>query len=79
LLKAQNTVGDDLMAQKHYYLFGLRVWSIVTDEPELDEVDDETDGTGTTLSAAITLSADDKPAFGFTPWTPMPWSDDWED
>lgn len=71
------------MVQKHYYLFGLRIWSVVIDAPETneDELDeaDEPDGTNTTLSAAITLAADDRPGFGFTPWTPEPWSDDWED
>lgn len=66
------------MPQKHYYLFGKRVWSVVITLDETDEVEEteeETDGTGTTLSAAITLSADDRPAFGFTPWTPEPWGD----
>lgn len=67
-------------SQKHYYLFGLRIWSVVIDVPEdaeAEEIEDETDGSGTSLSAAITLSADDKPAFGFTPWTPdyMDWED----
>ena len=69
------------MASKHYYLFNIRVWSVVIETPEVEEVEEieeEPDGTNTTLSAAITLSADDKPAFGFTPWTPMPWSDDWD-
>ena len=66
------------MASKHYYLFNIRVWSVVIEMPEaeeIEEVDEEAEGTGTTLSAAITLSADDRPAFGFTPWTPEPWGD----
>lgn len=64
------------MPQKHYYLFGIRIWSVIIEEPEVDEeVEVEADGTGTTLNAAITLSADDRPAFGFTPWTPEPWGD----
>lgn len=65
------------MAQKHYYLFGIRVWSVVIEmeEEEVEEVEEE--GIAP-LSAAITLSADDRPAFGFTPWTPEPWGD-WED
>ena len=67
------------MATKHYYLFNVRIWSVVVDVPEaeeeLEEVEEEADGTGTTLTAAITLSADDRPAFGFTPWTPEPWGD----
>jgi rRNA maturation endonuclease Nob1 len=65
------------MASKHYYLFNIRVWSVVIEMPEaeeIEEVDEEAEGTGT-LSAAITLSADDRPAFGFTPWTPEPWGD----
>jgi len=69
------------MPAKHYYLFNLRIWSVVVEgveEPVEEEVEDEIDGAGTTLSAAITLSADDRPAFGFTPWTPEPWGD-WED
>lgn len=69
------------MASKHYYLFGIKVWSVIIEIPEteeVEEIEDDPDGTNTTLSAAITLSADDKPAFGFTPWTPMPWSDDWD-
>lgn len=67
------------MATKHYYLFNWRIWSVVIDVPEaeeeIEELEEEVDGTGTTLSAAITLSADDRPAFGFTPWTPEPWGD----
>ena len=65
------------MAQKHYYLFKWRIWSVIVDgqEEEVEEVEEEADGTATTLSAAITLSADDRPAFGFTPWTPEPWGD----
>jgi hypothetical protein len=65
------------MAQKHYYLFKWRIWSVIIDgdEEEVEEVEEEADGTATTLSAAITLSADDRPAFGFTPWTPEPWGD----
>jgi hypothetical protein len=66
------------MAQKHYYLFKWRIWSVIIDIPEAEdeeEVEEEADGTATTLSAAITLSADDRPAFGFTPWTPEPWGD----
>jgi hypothetical protein len=67
------------MPQKHYYLFKWRIWSIIVDaqeaeEDELEEVE-EADGTATTLSSAITLSGDDRPAFGFTPWTPEPWGD----
>jgi hypothetical protein len=65
------------MAQKHYYLFKWRIWSVIVDgdEEEVEEVEEEADGTATTLSAAITLSADDRPHFGFTPWTPEPWGD----
>jgi hypothetical protein len=66
------------MAQKHYYLFKWRIWSVIIDIPEAEdeeEVEEEADGTATTLSAAVTLSADDRPAFGFTPWTPEPWGD----
>lgn len=67
------------MATKHYYLFNVRIWSVVIDvleaeDEEIEEVE-EADGTATTLSSAITLSADDRPAFGFTPWTPEPWGD----
>ena len=66
------------MASKHYYLFGIKIWSVIIEIPEteeVEEIEDDPDGTNTTLSAAITLSADDKPAFGFTPWTPEPWGD----
>jgi hypothetical protein len=65
------------MAQKHYYLFKWRIWSVIVDgdEEEVEEVEEEPDGTGTTLDASITLSANDRPAFGFTPWTPEPWGD----
>ena len=74
-MKARNTAGD-VMAQKHYYLFKWRIWSVIVDgEEESEEVEEEADGTATTLSAAITLSADDRPQFGFTPWTPEPWGD----
>lgn len=60
------------MAAKHYYLFGLRIWTVVIDtsDEELEEVD-------STLAATIALADNEPPAFGFTPWTPdyMDWED----
>jgi len=75
-LKARNTAGD-VMPQKHYYLFKWRIWSIIVDAQEEDELEEveEADGTATTLSAFIALPADERPHFGFTPWTPEPWGD----
>jgi hypothetical protein len=72
------------MTAKHYYLFGLRVWSVVIEAPEVvddesDELEIEADGSNTSLDSYITPATEARPQFGFTPWTPMPWSDDWED
>lgn len=65
------------MYEKHYYLFGIKVWSVVITQPETEEetTEDEELPSGSSLSAYMTLSADDRPAFGFTPWTPEPWGD----
>ena len=63
------------MASKHYFLFGIRVWSVVVEMPEaaeveeIEEIEDEPDGTNTQIAGSSTLSADDKPQFGFTPWS----------
>ena len=62
------------MAAKHYYLFGVRIWTVVidmTDETE-EEPEDEY-----TLAAQTTMADNEPPAFGFTPWTPdyMDWED----
>lgn len=61
---------------KSYYLFKWRIWSVVVEgsAEETDELEEETDGSAP-LDASITLAADDRPAFGFTPWTPEPWGD----
>ena len=60
------------LASKHYYLFSIRVWSVVVEtEAEDVEVEDEEIDPGVShLSASMTLSADDVPMIGFTPWTP---------
>lgn len=63
------------LASKHYYLFNIRVWSVVVethaeDIEETDEDDDVEVGLDHKLDSAATLSAGDAPMFGFTPWTP---------
>jgi hypothetical protein len=64
------------MYEKSYYLFKIRVWSVITTEPEEETTEDEElPEIGSSLSASVTLSADDRPFFGFTPWTPEPWGD----
>ena len=61
------------LASKHYYLFGLRVWSVVV-ETHAEDVEDEEDevevGLDRSLDASTTISAGDVPMIGFTPWTP---------
>lgn len=63
-----------MTAIKSYFLFKWRIWSVVVEGAE-EELEEETEEGTAPLSAAITLSADDRPAFGFTPWTPEPWGD----
>lgn len=62
------------LASKHYYLFGLRVWSVVVEthaEDVEDTEDDEVEvGLDHKLDSSITIGANDAPMFGFTPWTP---------
>lgn len=65
------------MPRKDYKLFGLTVWSIEVSDDLQEETEEEV--TDKDISSTTTLSAGDMPAFGFTPWTPDPWSDDWED
>lgn len=61
---------------KSYYLFKWRIWSVVIEGSDVEEeLEEETVDGSAPLSAAITLSADDRPMFGFTPWTPEPWGD----
>lgn len=67
------------MPQKHYYLFGIRIWSVVVTADEVEEVEEtdeaEADGTNTSLDSYITPPMEARPMFGFTPWTPEPWGD----
>ncbi len=66
------------MPQKHYYLFKWRIWSVIIEDPEADEVEEleiEADGTNTSLDSYITPPTEARPQFGFTPWTPEPWGD----
>jgi hypothetical protein len=62
------------LASKHYYLFGWRIWSVVVETHAEDVEDTDDDEVETTLDhkldSSMTLSADDAPGFGFTPWTP---------
>ena len=62
------------LASKHYYLFGLRVWSVVVETHAEDVEDTEEDevevGLEHKLDGSQTLSANDAPMFGFTPFTP---------
>jgi len=53
------------MATKCYYLFGIRIWTII-DDSDLEEELDETDSTLTVMSQ---LDNGSPPAFGFTPWS----------
>jgi len=66
------------MPRKDYKLFGKVVWSIEVYGDPQDEAEDE-EIIKKDIGSTTTLSAGDQPAFGFTPWTPEPWSDDWED
>lgn len=56
------------MAAKHYYLFGIRIWSVIiemeTEEEEELEMDEYS------LAAQTNVNESAPPAFGFTPWTP---------
>ena len=66
------------MPRKNYKLFGKVVWSIeVYDDPQEEAEDEEV--IEKDIGSTTVMSAGDQPAFGFTPWTPEPWSDDWED
>ena len=59
-------------AVKSYFLFKWRIWSVVTTiaEEDTEEIDEDTEEEGTApLDASVTLSANDKPQFGFTPWS----------
>lgn len=62
------------LASKHYYLFGWRIWSVVVEthaEDVEDSDDDEVEvGLDHKLDSSMTLSADDRPSFGFNAWTP---------
>jgi len=62
------------LASKHYYLFGLRVWSVVVETHAEDVEETEEDevevGLEHKLDGSQTLSANDAPMFGFTPFTP---------
>lgn len=60
------------LASKHYYLFGLRVWSVIV-ETHAEDVEEEEEvevGVDRGLDSSMTLSAGDVPMIGFTPWTP---------
>ncbi len=61
-------------AIRSYFLFKWRIWSVVVEGAE-EELEEEAEDGIAPLSASVTLSADDRPAFGFTPWTPEPWGD----
>lgn len=66
------------MPEKHYKLFGITIWTIEVTESPQDESDDE-EVTEKDISSTTAYAGPEMPAFGFTPWTPEPWSDDWED
>lgn len=62
------------LASKHYYLFNIRIWSVIvemheqeSDELEESESDDEPSGS---TSVYIQQPLEAPPAFGFTPFTP---------
>lgn len=59
------------MITKSYFLFGIRIWTVVhegyTLEEEEEEVEVEDSGT---LSAATSQPSYEAPDFGFTPFTP---------
>ena len=57
------------LASKHYYLFNIRVWSVVVEmhAEDVEEEDDEVEvGLDHKLDSSMTLSAGDTPMFGFT-------------
>lgn len=60
------------MAAKHYYLFGIRIWSVII-EMETEEETEESEEIETdeySLAAYVNITDKEPPAFGFTPWTP---------
>lgn len=70
------------MAKKTYYLFGIKIWSVIVElDPDQDSEDTEEEDTTPVadggLSASTTISDGNPPPFGFTPWTPdfMDWED----
>lgn len=60
------------MATKCYYLFGIRVWTVI-DDTDLEE--EEALEADSPLTVQSTIADGNPPGFGFTPWTPdyMDW------
>lgn len=56
---------------KHYYLFSWRVWSVVIEAEEADdETEVEEEAESYELGTTIIQVNEERPDFGFTPWTP---------
>lgn len=65
-------------ATRKFYLFGFCVWRVISETETPDELEEteETDENGEALSAQVSFTNNEIPAFGFTPWTPHYLEDD---
>jgi hypothetical protein len=68
------------MPRKDLYLFGFRIFSIVTEpDPDPEQLEEDEDLTGLNpLHPTIELSTGDTPIFGFIDWKNYPYGDDEE-
>lgn len=60
---------------KHYYLFSIRVWSVIVEveepeEQELELEEEDSESGSASLEVQSAIAGDTIPIFGFTPFTP---------
>lgn len=58
------------MISKSYFLFGIRIWTVVHEGYEPVEEEEEESESASPLSAAVSQPSYEAPDFGFTPFTP---------